>query len=114
MSKELTPLEAFNELHCVAYGMKAYDENTIKAEKIIERALKNAEDRHKRAKWANKKIEQDLVSIIEEKRKNAESDLIGNHDLDKRERLKGEIEAYYDVICLIKFKYGIEKWKLLS
>ena len=41
MSKELTPLEAFDELHCVTYGMKAYDENTIKAEKIIERALKS-------------------------------------------------------------------------
>ena len=77
--------------------------------KIIETALKNAEDRHKRAKWANNKIEQELVSIIKEKQKSAESDLIGNHDLDKRERLKGEIEAYYDIICLIKFKYGVEK-----
>lgn len=51
----------------------------------------------------------ELLTTIEEKRKSAESDLIGNHDLDKRERLKGEIEAYYDIICLIKFKYGIEK-----
>ena len=40
MSKEL---EALDELHCVAYGMKKYDENTIKAEKIIETALKALE-----------------------------------------------------------------------
>ena len=43
MSKELTLLEAFDELHCVAYGMKKYDENTIKAENIIEEALKTLE-----------------------------------------------------------------------
>lgn len=44
-----------------------------------------------------------LLTIIEEKYKNAENDLIGNHYLDKRERLKGELEAYYDIICLIKY-----------
>ena len=42
-SKELSPLEALDELHCVAYGMKKYDSNTIKAEKIIESALKRLE-----------------------------------------------------------------------
>ena len=56
----------------------------------------------------NKEIKE-LLTTIEEKIKNAENDLLGNHDLDKRERLKGEIEAYYDVVCLIKFKYGIDK-----
>ena len=103
MSKEL---EAFNGICCNTNQNYPDFQNQ---RKIVETALKNAEDRNKRAKWANKKNEQDLVSIIEEKRKNAESDLIGNYDLDKRERLKGEIEAYYDIICLIKFKYGIEK-----
>lgn len=43
MCKEMTPLEALDELHCVAYGMKKYNENTIKAEKIVETALKNCE-----------------------------------------------------------------------
>ena len=103
MSKEL---EAFNDICC---NTNQNYPDFQKQKKIVETALKNAEDRHKRAKWANKKIEQDLVSIIEEKQRNAESQLIGNHDLDKRERLKGEIEAYYDIVCLIKFKYGIEK-----
>ena len=50
----------------------------------------------------------ELLTTIEEKQKSAESQLLGNHDLDKRERLKGEIEAYYDIVCLIKFKYGVE------
>ena len=40
MSKELEALEAFDEVHCVAYGMKVYDSNTVEAEKIIETALK--------------------------------------------------------------------------
>lgn len=53
--------------------------------------------------------DKELLNTIEEKQKSAESQLLGNYDLDKRERLKGEIEAYYDVVCLIKFKYGIEK-----
>ena len=51
----------------------------------------------------------ELLTIIEEKQKNAENELLVNHDLEKRERLKGDIEAYYDIVCLIKFKYGIEK-----
>ena len=102
MSKEL---EAFN---CICCNTNQNYPAFQKQRKIVETALKNAEDRHKRAKWANNKIEQDLVSNIEEKIENAQNDLIGNHDLDKRERLKGEIEAYYDVVCLIKFKYGVE------
>lgn len=56
----------------------------------------------------NKEIKE-LLTTIEEKQKSAESQLKGTHDLYKRERLKGEIEAYYDIVCLIKFKYGIEK-----
>ena len=56
----------------------------------------------------NKEIKE-LLTNIEKKLKSAESQLLGNHDLDKRERLKGEIEAYYDIVCLIKFKYGVEK-----
>lgn len=51
----------------------------------------------------------ELLTTIEKKQKSAENQLLGNHDLDKRERLKGEIEAYYDIVCLIKFKYGIEE-----
>ena len=56
-----------------------------------------------------KKKLKELLTTIEEKQKSAESQLLGNHDLDQRERLKGEIEAYYDIVCLIKFKYGVEK-----
>ncbi len=41
MSKEL---EAFDELHCVACGMKKYDEKTVKAEIIVETALKEYEE----------------------------------------------------------------------
>lgn len=47
-----------------------------------------------------------LLEVVKEKQKSAEQQLIGNTDLDKRERLKGEIEAYYDIVCLIEFKYG--------
>ena len=32
-------LEALNELHCVAYGMKKYDEQTIKSEEVIEKYI---------------------------------------------------------------------------
>lgn len=31
--------KALDELHCVAYGMKAYDNNTIEAEKVIDAAI---------------------------------------------------------------------------
>lgn len=51
----------------------------------------------------------ELLTTIEEKQKNAENCLLSTHDLYKRERLKGEIEAYYDIVCLIKFKCGIER-----
>ena len=51
----------------------------------------------------------ELLNIIEQKQKNAEYDLLESHDKYRRERLKGDIEAYYDIVCLIKFKYGIEK-----
>ena len=47
MSKQLTPLEAFDELHCVAYGMKAYDKHTIECENIIENELKEKEQQDK-------------------------------------------------------------------
>lgn len=104
MTKEL---EALNSI--IKYGHLMLPNEIEEFKNIIETKLKQAEDRHKRAKWANKKIEQELLSIIEEKRKSALNDLIGNHDFYKRERLKGEIEAYYDIICLIKFKYGVEK-----
>lgn len=50
----------------------------------------------------------ELLEIIKKKQESAEFDLIGITDLEKRERLKGEIDAYYDIVCLIKFKYGIE------
>ena len=101
MSKELTPLEWLN------YYKKKLQVSgqTIRPNgfDIIETALKENQG-------SKDKLEE-LLTTIEEKQKSAESQLLGNHDLDKRERLKGEIEAYYDVICLIKFKYGVEKWK---
>lgn len=51
----------------------------------------------------------ELLDIIEAKMKSAEDDLIGTTDLDRRERLKGEIDAYYDVEVLIKTKYNKPK-----
>ena len=95
MSKEL---EAFNGICC---NTNQCYPDFAKQRKIVETALKENQDSKNKLKK--------LLKTIEEKQKNAESSLKGTHDLDKRERLKGEIEAYYDIVCLIKFKYGVEK-----
>lgn len=56
----------------------------------------------------------ELLEIIKNKKQNAENDLSferskiesGFIDLDKIQKLKGEINAYTDLICLIESKKG--------
>lgn len=124
MSKELEALERIKKAHYfVDFELDAKISEDYKEElDIIETALKeNAElkkafdtlskDKEKVMKELSLEIEKnrELLTTIEEKQKNAENELLGNHDIYKRERLKGDIEAYYDIVCLIKFKCGIEK-----
>lgn len=124
MSKELEALERIKKAHYfVDFELDAKISEDYKEElDIIETALKeNAElkkafdtlskDKEKVMKELSLEIEKnrELLTTIEEKQKNAENSLLDCHDIYKRERLKGDIEAYYDIVCLIKFKCGIEK-----
>ena len=44
----------------------------------------------------------EIYDIIKEKKYYAQCDLSRKHYPKKQERLKGEVEAYTDVICLIE------------
>ena len=103
LEEELTPLKALDELHCVAMGMKKYDDDTLNAEKIIEKELKLAELYQQeilKLKWENVNLEDTLTRYRE---------ILKKHDIYGLRKLETSLTILDNMI-----KQKNELWSILK